>query len=90
MRIVISMFYAQGFDIHGKGFYNTFTSKNMKKLFRITSTSRELSLAKNTVISPNFLMWKFCGKAKFPHGFEQIARNYAATVPFHKISTPGN
>ena len=22
---------------------------------------------KNTVISPNFLMWKFCGKAQFPH-----------------------
>ena len=25
--------------------------------------------AKNTVISPNFLVWKFCGKAQFPHSF---------------------
>ena len=25
--------------------------------------------AKNTLISPNFLVWKFCGKAQFPHSF---------------------
>ena len=24
---------------------------------------------KNPVISPNFLVWKFCGKAQFPHSF---------------------
>ena len=42
------------------------------------------------IISPNFLVWKFCGKAQFLHRFERIARNYAETVPFHKISTPGN
>ena len=35
-------------------------------------------------------MWKFCGKAQFPHDFGQFARNYAETVPFDKISTPGN
>ena len=23
--------------------------------------------AKNIVISPDFLVWKFCGKAQFPH-----------------------
>ena len=46
--------------------------------------------AKNTVISPNFLVWKFCGKAQFPNSFGRIARNYAETVPFHKISIPGN
>ena len=46
--------------------------------------------AENTVILPNFLVWKFCGKAEFPHSFGQFARNYAETVPFHKISTPGN
>ena len=45
---------------------------------------------KNTVISANFLVWKFCGKAQFLHSFERIARNYAETVPFHNISTPGN
>ena len=37
----------------------------------------------------NFLMWKFCGKAQFPHSFRQFARNYAETVPFYKISTHG-
>ena len=38
--------------------------------------------AKNTAISPNFLMWKFCGKAQFPHSFGLLARNYAETKPF--------
>ena len=45
---------------------------------------------KNTVISPNFLVWKFCGKSQFPHSFGRFARNYAETVPFHKISILGN
>ena len=35
-------------------------------------------------------MWKFCGKGQFPHSFRRFARNYAETVPFRKISTPGN
>ena len=39
---------------------------------------------KNTVISPNFLVWKFCGKPQFSHKFEWYARNYAETAPFHK------
>ena len=43
---------------------------------------------KSTVISPNFLVRKFCGKAQFPHSFGWIARNSAETVPFHKIPTP--
>ena len=47
-------------------------------------------IAENTVISPNFLVWKFCGKAQFPHSFGRFARNYAETVTFYKISTPGN
>ena len=28
-------------------------------------------------------------KEQFPHSFGQFAQNYAETVPFHKISTPG-
>ena len=28
---------------------------------------------KNTIISPNFLLWKFCGKAQFPHSFGRFA-----------------
>ena len=35
---------------------------------------------KNTVISPNILLCKFCGKAQFPHSFGRFARNYAETV----------
>ena len=46
--------------------------------------------AKNIVISPNFLVWKFCGKEQFPHSFGRFPRNYAETVPFHKVPTPGN
>ena len=30
--------------------------------------------AKSTVISPNFLVWKYCGKAQFPH--QEISWNY--------------
>ena len=33
----------------------------------------ETSTAKNTVISPNFLVWNICGKAQFPHSFGRIA-----------------
>ena len=46
--------------------------------------------AKNAVTSPEFLVWKFCGKAQFPRSFGWFARNYAETVPFRKISTPEN
>ena len=45
---------------------------------------------KNTVISPDFLVWKLCGKAQFPDSFGRFARNYAENVPFRKTSTPGN
>ena len=53
-------------------------------LFSVSNT------VKNIVISPNFLMWKFCEKKQFPHSFGRFARNSAETVPFLKISTPGN
>ena len=50
----------------------------------------DCSTAKSTAISSDFLVWKFCGKAQFPHSFGRFARNCAETVPFRKISTPGN
>ena len=31
---------------------------------------------KNTLILPNFLVWKFCRKAQFPQSFCRIAQNY--------------
>ena len=58
--------------------------RNIQACHRVRNT------AKNTVISPNYLVWKFCGKAQFPHSLGRITRNHAETVPFHKISKPGN
>ena len=34
----------------------------------LTTTAAEHT-AKNTVVTPNFLVWKFCGKAQFLHSF---------------------
>ena len=48
------------------------------------------SQQKIPVISPNFLVWTFCGRAQFPHSCGRIPRNYAETMPFHKISTSEN
>ena len=56
----------------------------------VSPDAAHIPTAKNTVVSPNFLVWKFCGKAQLPYSFGQFARNYTETVPFHKISTPGN
>ena len=36
--------------------------------------------AKNSAISPNSLVWKFCGKALFPYSSRRFARNYAKTA----------
>ena len=32
-------------------------------------SSKKTYTAKNSVISPDFLVWKFCGKVQFPHSF---------------------
>ena len=50
----------------------------------------DIVTAENTVISPNFLVRKFCGKAQIPHSLGRFARHYVETVPYHKISTQGN
>ena len=54
--------------------------------FSVPFTSTE----KNTVISPNFLVWKFCRSAQFGYSFGRFNGKYAETVSFHKILTPGN
>ena len=38
------------------------------------SSFHVVTTVKNTVSSPNFLEWKFCGKAQLPHSFGQFAR----------------
>ena len=65
-------------------------SNRRKKLKLIPKSFTNWYTVKNAVISPNFLVWKFCRKAQFPHSFRRISWNYAETVPFHKIYAPGN
>ena len=74
-------------------FYNALIEKPYIKLLNsiyLLPQLRFYNTAKNTVISDDFLVWKFCGKARFLHGFGWFARNYAETVLFRKISTPEN
>ena len=83
-------------------FYFRLCDLFQKQLFRSIKNShlyitiyREIFIkvfntSKNTVILPNFLVWKFCGKGQFLHSFGRFAQNYAKTVSFHKMSTPGN
>ena len=42
------------------------------------------------MILPDFLVCKVCGKGQFPQSFGRTAQNSAETMPFRKISTPGN
>ena len=41
--------------------------------------------AQNTEISPNFVVWKFCGKEQFSQTMllHKIKKNYAFTQNFH-------
>ena len=41
--------------------------------FYVTSRNYLIDTAKKTVISPNFLTWKFCGKEQFPHSFRRYS-----------------
>ena len=38
-------------------------------LYDLCDLWSQTCIAKNTVISPNFLVWKFYGKAQFPQNF---------------------
>ena len=49
------------------------------------NVSATISTAKNTVISPNFLVWKFCGKAHFPYSFGQFARKLDEITVFSAV-----
>ena len=70
-------------------FFNLIFSNIVCIHMNVLSMYFKITTLKNTVIPANVLVWKFCGKA---HSFveKRYARNYAETVPFHKISTPGN
>ena len=53
-----------------------------KKILSIYRRNEYRTTALNTVLSPNFLVWKFSGNAQF---LQRISRNYGETVCFHKI-----
>ena len=63
---------------------------NWKQYLLHMQKEQRRDTGRNAVISFNFLVWKFCGKTQFWHSFEQFAQNYAETVRFHKVNTPGN
>ena len=48
----------------------------MRRLGKKIRRFNNNNIAKNTVISPNFLAWKFCGKEQFPHSFGRFACNF--------------
>ena len=62
----------------------------VSKVRKLLAVSLAVYTAKNTAISPDFLVCKFCGKAQFPQSLGRIAQNFAETVPFRKIYRPGN
>ena len=64
---------------------NTAAKLSYKAFIKKSPGKTKRSTAKNSVISPDFLVWRFCRKAQFPHSFRRLARNYAETVPFRKI-----
>ena len=61
-------------------------------------TLRKADSAKNTVISPKSLLWKFCGKAQFKQSFGRIGEyGFAFEIPkielpqsFQLIASQGN
>ena len=49
---------------------------NTLYLTGIPSPFSRFFTSKNTIILPNFLVWKFCGKAQFPHSFGRIEYSF--------------
>ena len=41
--------------------------------------------AQNTEISPNFLVWKFCGKVQSPQSFGRFPRNFPQNFHTRKL-----
>ena len=56
--------------IKGRDLWKFFYINHVRVMQRIFV----LNTAWNAVISPNFLVWEFCGKAQFPH--QKIRRNH--------------
>ena len=67
-------------------------SLNLNVFFLAIFVKRYINenFASNTEISPNFLVWKFCGNTQFLHSFRKFAQNLVKNVLSDKISTPDN
>ena len=63
-------------------YWELLSTKQKKKILSIYRRNEYRTTALNTVLSPNFLAWKFSGNAQF---LQRISRNYGETVCFHKI-----
>ena len=61
-----------------------------KKITPIDARHSSQFTTYNTKISPDFLVWKFCGKAQFLQSFGPFTQNSKETVSFHKILAPQN
>ena len=64
---------------------NIFFPKKFNEKSKYPKTDRANITAKNTIVSPDYVVWKFCGKTQFPHSFGRFALNYAEAVPFRKL-----
>ena len=62
-------------------------NKSQTKINREKKTLSHISVtAKNTVILPNFMLWKFYRKAQFPHSFGRFANHISVTAKNTLIS----
>ena len=50
------------------------SKETSKEKFHVNMNLKIKSTALSAIISPNFLVWKFCGKARFPQNFRRISR----------------
>ena len=67
LRILIFLFYNK---------LNNYVIEKMGSEY-LKKGNDKICFAWNALISPNFPVWEFCGKAQFPHSFGRLPRNYA-------------
>ena len=70
-----------GFLICTRKFFYHFKSTSF--WFDIFAISNTAGAMKNTVVSPNFLVWKFCGNCAFPRNF--LTRKLGKIMVFYTV-----
>ena len=61
-------------------------SLKVQKIFYLVSKFFVIFTAKNTLISPNFLVWKICGNAQFPQSFGRLASRFIYNLSLNQYS----